>query len=370
MVNNGDKYFLKKHYEKALTYYLKTDKDTQKRIKPRIIQCYLQTGDKYFNIKLYKKALQWYGKALKLDNQSALVKIGKTYEANADNYTKHHKYEKALSFYQKAYEFKNKTLNKKIDAIKKKLSHKQKLKNDTRILVTKDSPIWTHSIGKLLIPTKLEFISKTKYRKKNKKCSATLVNLDTTSDSKTIITASHCLEAFNPKAGQIKFVIKDTINKTIFRTARIVYDSKFNINKMNSTTDFAILSLNKKIPLKKVKPMIINKYSFDTLQTVYKNNFGSLGGFSNDIAAYGSKLTYDPKCKLSTYTRMYGASTCKGFKGASGGPIVLTTTNDNKTFNYHFVGVVSHFKNEKFSNIFFSPHHLFYEKIKKIIKYN
>ena len=370
LVNKGDKYFLKKHYEKAIQYYLQTDKSTQKKIEPRIIQSYLQIGDKYYKIKLHKKALSWYGKAAKLKNPSALVKIGQTYETKADIYTKKHKYEKALSYYQKAYEFKNKSINKKIDQVKKKISHKKKLKNDTRILVTKDSPEWTHSIGKLIIPTKLEFLSKTKYRKQNKKCSATLVNIRNNVDSKVLLTASHCLEMFNPKAGQIKFTIRDQNKKMIFRTAKIRFDSKFDIKKMKSTTDFAILTLNKKISFKKVKPMIIKKYSFDTLQEVYTNNFGSLGGFSNDIAAYGSMLTYDPKCKLSTYSRMYGASTCKGFKGASGGPIVLTTINDNKTPNYHFVGVVSHFKNEKFSNIFFSPHHLFYEKIKKIISYN
>jgi len=366
----GDKYFLKKYYEKAVLFYLKTDKATQKRIEPRIIQSYLQTGDKYSNIKRYKKALLWYGKAAKLKNKSALYKIGKTYEKKGDIYKKAHKYKKALAFYQKAFEFKNKNLNAKIDSIKKKLSHQKKLLNDTRILVTKNSPAWTHTIGKLIIPTKLEFISKRKYRKKNKKCSATLVNIDKKSDSKIIITASHCLESYNPKAGQIKFIIRDKNQKMIYRTAKIRFDSKFNIKKMGSTTDFAILSLNKKIPFNEVKPMIIKKYSFDTLQQIYKNNFGSLGGFSSDIAAYGAMLTYDPKCKLSTYSRMYAASTCKGFKGASGGPIILTTTTDNKIFDYHFVGVISHFKNEKFSNIFFAPHHLFYKKLKKMIRYN
>jgi tetratricopeptide (TPR) repeat protein len=369
-ISEGDKYFLKKHYEKAVHFYLKTDQATQKRIEPRIIQSYLQTGDKYSNIKLYKKALLWYGKAAKLKNKSAIFKIGKTYEKKADVYKKAHKYKKALAFYQKAFEFKNKNLNKKIDTLKKKLSHQKKLSNDTRILVTKDSPSWTHTIGRLVIPTKLEFLSKSKYRKKNKKCSATLVNIDNKKDSNIIITASHCLETYNPKAGQIKFIIRDKNQKLVHRTARIRFNSNFNIKKMNSTTDLAILSLNKKIPFKEIKPLLIKKYSFDELQKIYKNNFGSLGGFSSDIASYGSMLTYDPKCKLSTYTRMYAASTCKGFKGASGGPIILTTSNDDKNFDYHFVGVVSHFKNEKFTNIFFAPHHLFYYKIKKMTEYN
>jgi len=363
----GDKYFLKKYHEKAILYYLKTDVNTQKRIQPRIIESYLHTGDKYYKIKLYKKALLWYEKAAKLKNHSAIFKIGQVYEKKADIYTKAHKYTKALVYYEKAYKFKNKNLNSKIDSVKNKISHQKNLSGDTRILVSKDSPSWTHSIGRLLIPTKLEFLSKKKYRKEKKKCSATLVNIDKRSDSSIIITASHCVNSFNPKAGQIKFLIRDKNNKMIYRTASIVFNSNFNIKKMKSTTDFAILLLNKKISYKKIKPIIVRKYSLNTLQKAHKNNFGSLGGFSSDIASYGVNLTYDPKCKLSTFSKMYAASTCKGFKGASGGPIMLTTINDNKTFQYHFVGVVSHFRNKDFTNIFFAPHHLFYDKIKKVI---
>ena len=366
-VDQGDVYFLKKHYEKALIYYLQTDKDTQQKIQPRIIQSYLKTGDKYYNIKLYKKALKWYGKAAKLKNPSAIEKIGQTYEKKADKYTRNHKYDKALNYYQKAFEFQNKQLNQKIDQVKKKLSHKKKLANDTRVLVTKDSPSWTHTIGRLIIPTKSEFISKTKIKTKTQKCSATLINLDENKDSRVIITASHCLANFNPKAGQIKFTIRDKNKNTIIRTAKIRLDSKFNIKKMKTTTDFAILTLNKTIPFQEVQPLIIRRYSFDTLQQIHKNNFGSLGGFSNDIAEYGNRLTYDPKCKLSPYSKMYGSSSCKGFKGASGGPIILTTINQNKTESYHFVGVVSHFRNEKFTNIFFAPHHLFYSQIRKLV---
>lgn len=370
IMNKGDKFYLKKNYEKAILYYLQLDKSTQKRIEPRIIQSYLQTGDKYYKIKKYNTALSWYRKAAKLKKHNAFFKIGKTYEKKADIYIKAHKYEKALTFYQKAFEFKNKNLISKIDTTKKKLSHNKKLSNDTRILVTKDSPSWTHTIGKLIIPTKLEFLSKRKYRKKDEKCSATLVNIDENKNSSIIITASHCFNSYNPKAGLIKFIIRDKNQKMIFRTAKILFNSNFNIKKMNSTTDFAILSLNKPISFNKVKPLIIKKYSFSSLQKMYKNNFGSLGGFSNDIAEYGSMLSYDPKCKLSSYSKVYGASTCKGFQGASGGPIILTTINDNKTLDYHFVGVVSHFRNKDFTNIFFAPHHLFYNKIKKNIKNN
>jgi len=111
----------------------------------------------------------------------------------------------------------------------------------------------------------------------------------------------------------------------------------------------------------------ITKYSFLELKNTSRFSFGSLGGFSSDIAKHGTKLTFDPKCELKKYTKMYGASTCTGFNGSSGGPIVMTTSNDNINFKYNFVGVVSHFKNKNFKNIYFAPHNLFYNELKNVI---
>ena len=64
----------------------------------------------------------------------------------------------------------------------------------------------------------------------------------------------------------------------------------------------------------------------------------------------------------------YGASNCSGFKGASGGAVVVTTTDENKNFQYNFVGVISHFKNNRYQKIFFAPHHIFYKDLIKAIK--
>jgi len=368
LIQKGDKEFLQENYTKALHYYLKADDTTQVKLKYRIIQSYLRIGDNFNKLKNYDTALKWYKKAAKLKNRNALTKMGVIYEHKADIYKKLHKYKKALVFYEKALKLKNKNLKNKILSVEKSLAHQKKLAGDTRVLVTKDSPSWTHSIGKLIIPTKLEFLSKTKYKTNHKKCSATLINLENNKNSRFIITASHCLSKFNPKAGQIKFIIKNKQEKMIYRIAKIELNSNFNIKKMKTTTDIALLSLNRSIVYKDVKPLLFKEHSFSTLQNKYRNSFGSLGGFSSDIAEFGAKLTYDPKCKLTEYSRTYSSSTCKGFKGSSGGPIVLTTTKDNKTFHYHFVGVVSHFKNTKFENIFFAPHHLLYYKIQNIIK--
>ena len=108
--------------------------------------------------------------------------------------------------------------------------------------------------------------------------------------------------------------------------------------------------------------MKINNKKFTTLQKLYPNSIASLGGFSNDIGNFGLKLTYDPKCKIYPFNKYYAKSTCTGFKGASGGAIVLTIKQLNKTF---LVGVVSHFKNNNYKNIYFTPIHSFYKYIKK-----
>ena len=364
----GDNAFSKKYYTKAVKLYKQSPKQKSKEVKFRLIQCYLKLGDNFLNLKEYKIALNWYKIAQKLNSKIALQKISKVYERQADQYNRIHKYKIALALYKKAKKLKNKNVNKKIKKINNILNHKTKLTDDSRKLVTTSSPIWTKAIGRLIIPTKLEFITKTRYKTKHKKCSASLVNLAGYLNSKVIVTASHCITSYDKKAGKIKFIIKDSKNNMLFRTATIQEDSCFKIKKLKTTTDWTILLLNRAISAKDVKPFIIQKDSFTKLQKDYQYSFGSLGGFSSDIAKYGAKLTYDPKCKLKNYTKMYGASSCTGFNGSSGGPIVLTTSDNNINFQYNFVGVVSHFKNKKFHNIYFTPHHLFYTELNKVIK--
>ncbi len=364
----GDKNFSQKNYKKAVDNYEKSKDKNKSKIRYKRIQCYINLGNNFSTIREYKTALYWYKKATILDKNIASMEISKVYEKLGNRYRKVHKYEKALQFYKKALQVRDKTLQQKIKDLTNLLEHRNNLANDTRKIVTKSSPAWTHCVGRLIIPTQLKFTSAKSYSKKRKNCSATLVNLTKEKDSQLIITAAHCLTQFNPQAGSLKFIIKGTSDEVFHRKASIEFQSNFNIKKLKTTTDFAILSLDKPISKKEVTPMILTKDPFYSLQKKSIKNFASLVGFSSDIAQYGSKLTYDPICKLKRHTKMYGASTCSGFKGASGGAIILSTTNDNKTYKHHFVGVVSHFRNKNYKNIYFAPHHLFFDKIEKISK--
>ena len=113
--------------------------------------------------------------------------------------------------------------------------------------------------------------------------------------------------------------------------------------------------------------MIVSSTKFTTLQKKYKDNFASLAGFSGDIGDFGARLTYDPKCSIKPFNKMYGASNCTGFKGASGGPVVLTVSKKGRQKHY-IVGVVSHFKHKDFRKIFFAPQDIFYKYVKKACK--
>ncbi len=367
-IQSGDKYYINQNYLKAIKYYTIAYKNNHPKGRIKLSMSYLKLGGNFENIHNYKKALSLYNKALNLNSKVAKSKIAKIYEKQANNYKNIRKYKIALNLYKRSLRLGNSNAKKYIIEIKEIFKHKKQLVNDTRKIVSYKSPIWTKSIGRLIIPTKLEFITKKRYKTSYKKCSASLVNIDNISSSKVIITASHCLTAYKKEIGYLKFIIKDNNNQMIHRRATVITDSHYNNKKLNSISDYAILVLDKSIESSEVNPFQIEEIDFLTILKAYKYSFASLAGFSSDIGNYGAKLTYDPKCKLKYHSQTYGASDCSGFKGASGGPVVVTSSNDNINFKYNFVGVVSHFKSDKFNQIYFAPHHIFYSDIIDAIK--
>jgi tetratricopeptide (TPR) repeat protein len=358
----GDIAFEQQNYIEAIKYYKLVDIKDDKYINIKLAQSYVRLADNFSKIKNYDKAIKLYKKAIKLKSKIAKIKLFGIYEKKGDLYFRNKKYQNAIYFYTKS------SNKKKINKINKILNHQKNLINDTRKTVSQKSPIWTHSIGRLIIPTQLEFITKKRYRTKYKKCSATLVNINKSDSSRVIITASHCLTSYKKKAGNLRFIIKDKNNNNMIQRLVTIYkDSKYNNKKLNTKSDYAILILDKSIDHKNVDAMIIDNKDFMRLKKENKISYGSMAGFSSDVGGYGNVLTYDPKCELSYYSKTYAKSNCKGFKGSSGGPVVMTTQNKNKYLQYHFVGVISHFRNNNFKNIYFAPHHIFYNELKQAI---
>jgi|GEM_PF-2104079 len=370
-IDKGNLKYVKENYIEAIEHYKDAYSNNHPKASLKLIMSYIKLGGNFERIKNYDKALSWYNKALDLKSNVAKSKISKIYEKQANDYNRIKKYKRALKLYSKALNLGNTKVNEKIKKIKKVLAHQKTLKNDTRKMVTNESPSWTKAIGRLIIPTKLEFITKKRYKTNYKKCSASLINIDSLNYSKVIVTASHCLTAYKKSTGEIRFIIKNSSGEMIQKTALVYKDSNYSSKKLKTNSDYAILILSSGISAHDVNPFIINKNSFTVLQKSSEKSFASLAGFSGDIGEFGAKLTYDPKCKLIYHSYTYGASNCSGFKGASGGPVVVTTTDENKNINYNFVGVISHFKNKTYQKIFFAPHHIFYKDlIKSIKRYN
>ena len=367
-MSNGDLAYVQKNYKKAISFYKIEYNNHTPKARIKLIMSYLKLGDNFKRIKNYDESLKWYTHAKVLKSHIATKKISIIYEKQADQYYRIKKYKVALKLYKKSLKFGNRKVKNKIKTISKKINHHKSLKNDTRKVVDKNSPPWTKSIGRIIIPTKLQFITKKRYKTKYKKCSSTLISDSIYNDSDTLITASHCLQNYKENAGNIRFIIKSKSGKMLHRIVSIYKDSNFNIKDMKHKSDYAILKLDHKISIDEVTPIVVTSESFDKLQKKYKKHFGSLGGFSSDVGDYGGLITYDPKCKLKTYNHNYAASTCTGFKGASGGPMFLTTIDKNNNYRYNFVGVISHFKNKNYKKIFFTPHHIFYDDIAKALK--
>jgi len=367
-IEKGDALYNEKKFDEALQVYKKEYEKypQEKKIKFRLILTHLKIGDRHFNKQSYKRAKQSYKKAYLLGSKKAYKSLGKLYEKEALLYEKGNNYQEALTHFQLAKKFGNEKpeLEIKIQKMKELTLHQSRLKNDTRKIVNGTSPIWTRSIGRLIVPT-----NRTQNGKKIEKCSATLVNFENYEASKVIISASHCIKDFDSSVGALRFLIYSNSGKIIQKYAKIITDSKFDLKKMTTNSDYIILLLGSHIKRNEVEPLKVPSKSFLHLQRSSQKSFGSLGGFSSDIGDFGASLTYDPKCNLSHYNNVYAKSDCSGYKGSSGGPVVLSLFKDEKIKHY-FVGVVSHFQNDRFEEIFFAPHHIFYDDIKNAIEKN
>ncbi|MCD4757651.1 MAG: trypsin-like serine protease [Arcobacteraceae bacterium] len=362
----ADEEFTKGNYTKAIEYYEQLPKQ-DKYINKKLFQSYILAADHFSYVYNFEESKKYYNKAMPYNEKLVKSKLAKLYEKEGNLYNKGRKYNLALQSYTKAVAFGTTELEKKIVDIKKILQHQKNLKNDTRKVVNQNSPIWTKAIGRLVIPTRIKMATNSGYKVDIKKCSATLVNFEELHSSKIIVTASHCLTKFDKSVGLLRFLIKSKENKIIQKYATIYKDSNFD-PKLKKASDFAILILSSPISKEEVEPVKVVEKSFNKLQEEYKYHFASLAGFSSDIGDFGSQLTYDPKCKIQYFNKLYGKSSCSGFKGASGGPVVLTTSKDKKTIEYYFVGIISHFRGNKYNKIYFAPHHIFYQSLKKAIE--
>ena len=369
-IDKGDKLFASGNYTGAAEFYKEALKDGNKKARIKLIMTYIKLGDNYLGIRRFLKSEEYYLLAKDLGSRLADSKLSKLYENIGDLYKKGRKYNKAYLSYKKAYKLGNKGVKPKLNEIKLILKHYEELDDDTRKVVDSSSPVWTKAIGRLVIPTKYE-VTRSGYKISQQKCSATLVNFSDIPSSRVIVTASHCLTRYDKDAGILRFLIKDTKGEVILKYAKIFDDSFFDEKNTDNSSDYAILILSSAINKERVKPLLIPNASFLDIKKSKNYSYGSMAGYSSDIGKHGFQLTYDPKCELGYFNKYYGKSTCNAFSGASGGPVVLSAGSSDRDLEYYFVGVISHYRDDDFKNLYFSPHHLFLKSLANAVrKYN
>ncbi len=369
-IEKGDRFFAGGDYNSAVVEYEKALKDGEDKARIKLVMSYIKLGDNYLRIRAFLSSEKYYLLAKKLGSRLADSKLSRLYENIGDLYTKGKKFDQAYLSYKKAFDLGNKEVLPKLGETEKILNHYEKLDDDTRKIVNSDSPSWTKAIGRLVIPTKLE-VTRSGYKISQKKCSATLVNFSNIPSSKVIVTASHCLSNYDKEAGIIRFLIKNTQGDVIQKYAEVFEDSFYDEKNTDKNSDYAILILSSAIDKSEVVPLLIPNASFGDIKKSRRYSFGSMAGYSSDIGEHGFRLTYDPQCELDYFNKFYGKSSCNAFSGASGGPVVLSAGNNKDELKYYFVGVISHYRDDDFKNLYFSPHHIFLNSLASAVrKYN
>lgn len=203
---------------------------------------------------------------------------------------------------------------------------------DPRSAAGPDSPNWLKAVGKLDVPSQIQRNGDTENYIEH--CTATLISDAKYSDSNIIITAWHCLENYQDVSKDINFTIRSADNKTIMRTARRLS------NGGDIDHDWAILKLSHPVGSKLAAAMAINKRFNSETQVPYA--LITMAGYSSDdgLGQGGKALTYHAGCQTGKLIGAQLSSNCLVFKGASGGPVVLSVYGKEQ-FSHYLIGIIS-----------------------------
>jgi V8-like Glu-specific endopeptidase len=201
---------------------------------------------------------------------------------------------------------------------------------DPRQLKNPSAPHWLNAVGKLDVPSQSNQAGHTEHYIEH--CSATLIAAMPNRSANTIITAWHCLENYLDLSRDISFTLFHGENNTTRLSARPLSSGG------NLDLDWAILRLNKPIPNSLVKAMIVNRG--DVIKSGQTTM--TMAGYSADsgLGKGGEVLTYHAGCESGEEIGQQFSSNCLAYKGASGGPVVISRYRDNK-FHYNLAGIIS-----------------------------
>jgi len=181
---------------------------------------------------------------------------------------------------------------------------------DDRVVFDGKAPAWLAAIGTLEVPGSRYNAGRREHFTED--CSATLVRRHGQGRANTVLTAWHCLEKYSDLSKAIRFTLRTTAGDVLSLEAYIVRDGG------SITSDWAMLRLYESIAGEDVRALQINTSSIDTGRHIV------MAGFSRDpgLGAGGSRLTYDPACRITHRDAHASATDCYAYKGASGGPVI------------------------------------------------
>lgn len=177
-----------------------------------------------------------------------------------------------------------------------------------------DTP-WMSAIGQLQVPG-------IRYRDGHRRhyredCSATLIGRKGAEKSAFIVTAWHCLADYRDLSQRITFTLKPgTATSRTLEAVRVADGGGMH-------ADWAILRLLEPVPRTQVEPLILSHNRADPASSI------QMAGYSRDsgMGMNGSRLTYDPACRITGQFRDRTESDCAAYKGASGGAVVQPMTD-------------------------------------------
>jgi hypothetical protein len=181
---------------------------------------------------------------------------------------------------------------------------------DERRVYDGQGPAWLAAIGRLEVPGSRYNDGRREHFTED--CSATLVQRPGQRQANTLLTAWHCLEKYTDLSKPIRFVLADGVAPPLAREAYVLGDGG------SIGADWALLRLYRPIPADRVRALGIDTDGVDSSREIV------MAGFSRDpgLGAGGTRLTYDPACRVTKTGTTASTTDCVAHKGASGGAVI------------------------------------------------
>lgn len=196
---------------------------------------------------------------------------------------------------------------------------------DSRRAYDADSPAWLAAVGALSVPVQKQQQGQVRHFIED--CSATLLTRSTAKPARIIVTAWHCIEHYHDLSRPIGFTLQAHSGHSEYRTARVLRQGG------GMHADWAILQLATPIPAHFATGLTTRTDNVDAHGSL------SMAGFSGDagMGENGTRLTFDPACRVTQARSAVIDTDCSAFKGASGGAVVQVDAQGEA----RYVGVIS-----------------------------